>query len=117
MDDGSREIPAWPTRAVSAARSRVPAGIPDTDTKSPFCPAGHHVGPRGRAVDPGANDRDNVMEQSIRKERAISGRRINGPGKTICVGKWWIGALQAPGRERLRDENVTEAIKSRSSSV
>jgi hypothetical protein len=117
MDDGLREIPAGPTHAVSAVRSRVPAGIPDTDKSLLFCPADHHVGPRPCGRFGGANDRDNVMEQKRRKEHAISRRRINGPRKNHLLGKMADRRNSGTGRERLHDENVTEAIKSRSSCV
>jgi hypothetical protein len=62
-----------------------------------------------------------VMERGLRKERAMSRRRLNGRRKDLCRGKcrgkWRAGAIQGFRREGLRDENVTKAIKSRSECV
>jgi hypothetical protein len=119
--DGLRgEIPAGPTDAVTptaAVRSRVRAGIPDTDKVSFLAPFFITPGPSHAVGSRGSNDRDGVMEQGLRKERAISGAALTDGGKTFCRGKWRGGAIQGFRRAGLRDENVTKAIKSRSECV
>jgi len=90
MVDGLREIPAGPTDTAfpaAAVRSRVPAGIPDTDKVSFLPRLSSRRVPAIAVGSGGSNDRDNVMKQGLRKERAISRRRMNGPGKTFCLGK------------------------------
>ena len=66
--------------------ARASGPVFPTLTKSPFGPAYRHVGqPCGQFG--GSNDRDDVMEQSLRKERAISRRRLNGWRKDLRLRK------------------------------
>jgi hypothetical protein len=106
--DGLREIPAGPTDAVlqaAAVRSRISAGIPDTDKVS-FLPRLSSRRVEATAVGSGgSNDRDNVMEQGLRKERAISRRRMNGPGKNLLPGKM---ALAAQSRDWTANASATK---------
>jgi hypothetical protein len=58
------------------------------------------------------------MEQRLRKERAISRRRIGGPEKNPLASENAVPAQsQGKRREHRHDKNVTEAIKWRSACV